>query len=55
VKAYLSSLSQLQNLTGFGKGNFVSDLWVKIKLRKLRKTMVKKREPGIIMKNQEET
>ncbi len=29
IKTYLSALSQLQNLTGFGKGEFVSDSWVR--------------------------
>jgi len=33
VKAYLCALSQLQSLTGFGKGKFVSDPWVKILLK----------------------
>ena len=33
IKAYLSSLSQLQHLFGFGKGGFVEDPWIKIVLK----------------------
>jgi hypothetical protein len=33
IKAYLSALSQLQSLTRFGKGDFVSDSWIKILLK----------------------
>jgi hypothetical protein len=33
IKAYLSALSQLQSLTGLGKGEFVSDSWIKILLK----------------------